>query len=47
MRRPTTLPSYNQLYALLLTAHESNRRLWLEMSSADTDCTLSYVVSDK
>lgn len=47
LRLQTTHPGYDQIYALLLTAHENRRTIWLEANNADPSCTISYVVSDK
>ena len=44
------LPSHvarDQIYALLLTAHENRRPLWIQVRGGGGDCDLYYIVSDK
>lgn len=41
----TPHPRADQIYALLLTAHETQRPISIGVSSA-SDCTLSYVISN-
>lgn len=43
----TTHPARDQIYALLLTAHEAKRPVWVSINTSEAECTLSYIVSDK